>query len=240
MDALDRVVGISAYTKRPEQALQIPKASGFKFGSVDRIKRVNPDLAILISVVQKDLAVKLAEAGIHTLHLQPHRLQDLFHTIILLGNVVGKPHEAEILNRELQQEMEDIRQQATKLPWHPRIYFEEWMDPMTCGTAWVSDIIELAGGQDVFRGINVEGRKAQSRVVHPEQLVKASPDIVLASWCGKPFVKKDFISRNGFAEIPAVSRDAVYEVDSLILQFGPMLIDSIREVHQLIKVYVER
>jgi iron complex transport system substrate-binding protein len=240
LNALDRVVGISAYTKRPEQALQIPKISGFKYGNEKRIKEVNPDLAILTSGVQKELATKLADTGINTLHLQPHRLQDLFKSITLVGNVVGKPREAENLNAELFREMEDIRLQAATLPWNPRVYFEEWMDPLICGTAWVSDIIEMAGGRDVFRSISVEGRNAQQRIIQTRDVIDAAPDMVLASWCGKPFNKKDFISRDGYMEIPAVFRDAVYEVDGSILQVGPMLIESLKEVFKLIKNFVER
>lgn len=240
LHALDRVVGISAYTKGPEQALQIPKVSGFKFGSEQRIKALNPDLAILTSDVQKDLAAKLADEGINTLHLQPHRLQDLFNIITLLGNVVGKPAEADRVKEEILEDMEKIRIQVEALPWRPRVYFEEWMDPLICGTAWVSDVIEWAGGKDVFRSVSIEGRKAQKRIVQLKDVIEAAPDMILASWCGKPFRKEELVWREGFSQIPAVAGDAVYEVDSLVLQFGPMLVESMKEIFNLIKKHVEQ
>lgn len=237
---LDRVVGISAYTKIPEQALRIPKVSGFKTGNMERIKALEPDLVILTSHVQKELAAKLSDAGINTLHLQPHRLEDLFAHITLLGGIVGKANEAAKLNEELRREIDDIRLQAEALPWHPGVYFEEWMDPMICGTAWVSDIVELAGGRDVFRGMSIAGRKADQRIVQTRDVIDASPDLILAAWCGKPFVKNSLTARNGFAKIPAVAMDAIYEVDSLILHFGTMLVDRLKEVFRLIKGHVER
>jgi iron complex transport system substrate-binding protein len=240
LGALDRVVGISAYTQYPEAALRLPKVSGFKSGNLERILGLKPDLAILTSDVQKELAARLSDAGVYTLHLQPHRLEDLFKTIALLGNLVGEPHKAAQLTAELRQEMEEIRLQAERLPWHPRVYFEEWMDPLICGTGWVSDLIELAGGRDVFRTLSVEGRKASDRVIRPEDIRDAAPDLVLASWCGKPFDREQFTGRDGFPGIPAITRDAVYEIDGQILQCGPMLIGCLKHLHRLIKEHAQR
>ncbi|MCL6452189.1 MAG: ABC transporter substrate-binding protein [Alicyclobacillus sp.] len=231
LGVLDKVAGISAYTTRPEEALRIPKVSGFKFGSVERIMRLNPDLVILTSGVQKELAMSLAAAGVTLLHFNPHRLTDLFDEIRLLGNVVGKPEEAERLNDEIQSKLYLIEEQRNALSVHPRVYFEEWMDPFMCGTGWVSDLITIAGGRDVFRERSLTGRSAIDRVVTDDDIIEAQPDIVLASWCGKPFDKASFVSRTGFSEIPAVIHDEVHEVRSEILQFGPMLLDSLKELH---------
>jgi iron complex transport system substrate-binding protein len=240
LGALHRIVGISAYTKRPAEALELPKISGFKFGNIDRIKKCDPEMAILTSGVQKELAQKLVDEGIAVLHLNPHRLGDLFDTITLIGNLVGKPDEAKALNHELQNEMDNIRRSAAELSWKPRVYFEEWMDPMICGTAWVSDLIETAGGIDIFRERSIGGRKIETRVIRPEDVIQAAPDLILASWCGKPFDKESMVNRNGFNRIQAIAQNAVYEIDSMILQCGPMLVDSLKEIHRIIRNHVEQ
>lgn len=231
LGALDKVVGISAYTTRPEQALGIEKVSGFKYGSSNRIMSLNPDLVILTSGVQKELAMKLAAAGATLLHFNPHRLNDLFDAISLLGNIVGKSKEAEILNQEIQSEIAMIQEQGNTLAVRPKVYFEEWMDPLICGTAWVSDLITIAGGEDVFREKSIQGRSSSDRTIAADDVVQMQPDVVLASWCGKPFEMSSFVTRQGYDDIPAVRNSEIYEVDSRILQFGPMLLDSLKELH---------
>lgn len=238
LGALDRVVGISAYTKRPPEALDIPKVSGFKNGNMKRILKGRPDVAILTSVVQEELATELSERGVTTLHFNPHRLDDMFHTILLLGNLIGKSDQATQYVAELKNEVEVIRQQAAELPFRPRVYFEEWMDPIIVGTAWVSDLIEMAGGTDVFREKSVMVRRASERVVEMSDIISSSPDIVLASWCGKPFELTHFLSRPGFSDIPAVKNEMVIEVDSEVLQCGPMLLDSLKVIHSIIRKFV--
>ncbi|KPV40881.1 cobalamin-binding protein [Alicyclobacillus ferrooxydans] len=238
LGALDRVVGISAYTTRPAEALLLPKVSGFKHGSTKRILKDQPDIAILTSGVQKELAAELSKQGVTTVHFNPHRLEDMFHTIQLIGNLIGKSDEALAYVAELRQEVDEVRQSAAELPFRPRVYFEEWMDPIIVGTAWVSDLIEIAGGIDVFREKSLEGRHASERVVEADEIVTASPDIVFASWCGKPFISENFLTRPGYSEIPAVKHEIVFELDSEILQCGPMLLDSLKNIHGIIRTFV--
>ncbi len=235
LGVLDRVVGISAYTTRPQEALQIPPVSGFQYGSVNRILDVAPDLAIVTSLVQTEIATALLQAGVTVLHVNPHRLNDMFSTILLLGNLVGESEKAEKYCSSLQYDIETIRQEAASMKGRPKVYFEEWMDPMIVGTGWVSDLIEIAGGQDVFREISVKNRRASDRVVEKQQVIDADPDLILASWCGKPVVVQDIVSRDGFIEINAVKNGAVFEASGEILQCGPMLVDSLRTLQSIIK-----
>ncbi len=235
LQALDKVVGISAYTTRPTEALSIPKASGFKFGSTDRIMAMQPDLVILTSGVQKVLAAELAAQGATLLHFNPHRFDELYDSISLLGNLVNKPEEAALLNHEIRSEVAQIQARAKSLSKRPKVYFEEWMDPLLCGTGWVSDLIEMAGGQDIFRERSIAGRKAQDRGVTYEEVVHLQPDIILASWCGKPLDKPTLLGRPGFDTIPAVQTSQVYEVESEILQFGLMLVDSLKRLADIIE-----
>ncbi|MCF8566550.1 helical backbone metal receptor [Alicyclobacillus tolerans] len=235
LGALDKVVGISAYTTRPKEALDIQKVSGFKFGSPERIMSLKPDLVVLTSGVQKELAAQLAAKGATLVHFNPHRLEDLYSSIQLLGNLVNKPREADRLSAQIQTEISEIKAMSKTLPERPKVYFEEWMDPIICGTGWVSDLIEIAGGQDVFREKSIRGRSASERTVSIEEIVGAAPDVVLASWCGKPFENSSFLARNGFESIPAVQYSKVYEVSGEILQFGPMLIDRLKDLSKLFR-----
>lgn len=230
LGALDRVVGISAHTTRPKEALQIPKVSGFKHGSVRRVLEDKPDVVILTSGVQKDLAEQLAASGATLLHFNPHQFEDLYDSIRLLGNLVNRPDEAGRLNEEIEMDVHRIQWKAQQMSYHPTVYFEEWMDPLICGTAWVSDLIELAGGHDVFREKSVTGRSAVDRIIAEADVMDANPDVVLASWCGKPFSKERFVTRAGYHEMTAVHRDHIYEIGSEILQFGPMLVDSLKQL----------
>lgn len=240
LGVLDKVVGISAYTTRPMEALGIEKVSGFRHGSAKRILKQDPDIAILTSGVQRELAAELAAYGVTMIHLNPHRLEDMFKTILLIGNLLGVPNRAVEYVDELRGEVEVIRQQARQLPFKPRVYFEEWMDPIIVGTGWVSDLIESAGGTDVFREKSASGRRATDWVVQSEEIVAAQPDIVLASWCGKPFDSAQFAARQGYANIPAVRRDMVIEIGSEVLQCGPMLLDSLKRIHEVIETFVSR
>lgn len=233
--ALERVVGISAYTTSPPEALELPKVSAFQTGNMKKLLGLNPDLAILTSNVQKDLANRLADAGIPVLHLQPHRLQDLFHSIALVGNIVGLPEQARRLNDGVREELDKIGRMAEWLPKRPRVYFEEWMDPLICGTGWVSDLIELAGGQDVFRERSIQGKKAQERVITSADIIQADPELILAAWCGKPFIRSQLLARSQYAGISAVRQDQIYEINSQILQCGPLLVQSARELYEHIK-----
>ena len=240
LGALDRVVGISAYTTRPAEALALPKVSGFQNGSAERIARAAPDLAILTSGVQRDLAAKLGEAGIAVLHLHPHRLSDMFAHIRLLGQIAGAAGRAESLCAELTAEVEAVRRAGAVLPRRPRVYFEEWMEPLICGAGWVSDLIEIAGGEDVFRERAVAGRAARERVVAPAEVAAADPELILASWCGRPFAADALMERPGARDTAAVRARDVHEVSGEILQCGPMLVDALQEVHARVRACAER
>lgn len=239
LSALDRVVGISAYTTYPDEALSIPKVSGFQHGSVDRILSHNPDLVILTSPVQQKLAVALGERGATVLHLNPHRLEDLYRNIALLGTIVGEATRAVTLVDRLQEQVETVRRHSQTLSRRPRVYFEEWMDPLIAGIGWVSDLIEAAGGIDVFRDRALSGRSSRDRVVSLEEWALAKPDIMLASWCGKPFQIDEVRARTGVQSVPAVQSDHVYEVDGTVLQCGVQLIDRLHELAQYIEAVAE-
>jgi iron complex transport system substrate-binding protein len=227
LGALDRVVGISAYTDWPPEALTIPKVSGFRYGHAKRILAVRPDLVILTSTVQEPLAAQLAGHGVPLLHLYPHRLDDLFRSVRLLGNLVQAGERAESLVQSWTTRIREIERAAKTLPRRPRVYFEEWMDPLVAGIGWVSDLITMAGGQDIFAERAQAGYRADARTVHPDEVVQRAPDLMLVSWCGKPMNKAEIFNRPGWDAIPAIRHDAVIECGDAILQCGPRLIDDV-------------
>ncbi len=235
LNALDRVVGISAYTTYPDQALSIPKVSGFEHGSVDRILAQQPDLVIATSTVQSKLAASLAERGATILHVNPHRLDDLYQNIALIGAVVGESQRAHELVQELQRQVDAVRQESRLVSARPRVYFEEWMDPQIAGIGWVSDLIEIAGGEDVFRERAISGRRAQDRVVTEEEWAQAAPDIMLFSWCGKPFQLETVLNRSMAHGVPAVRHGQLYAIDGSILECGPRLVDRVRELARIFR-----
>ncbi len=155
----------------------------------------------------------------------------MFGHIRLLGQLVGAPDGAEALCRRLEQALAEMAHAAARLPRRPRVYFEEWMDPLICGTGWVSDLIERAGGMDVFRDRAVAGRAALDRRVEWAEVVARQPELILASWCGKPFRCSEVLARPGAGAIPAVQTGEVHEVEAPILQCGLGLLDSLRELH---------
>lgn len=233
LGALDRVVGVSVYTRRPAQALSLPKVSGFRHGRAAAILRHRPDLVILTSTVQGPLAAELAGHGVPLLHLFPHRLADLPQTIRLLGNVVNRPEQAEAVVADLESTLEAVAEAAAALPAHPRVYFEEWMEPLVCGTGWVSDLIELAGGRDVFRDRAISGRRADDRRVDPDEVLRHDPDIIIASWCGKPLEPEVVQRRPGWDGLTALRRQRLIEWAPDILQCGPDLAMTARQLQGL-------
>jgi iron complex transport system substrate-binding protein len=234
LDALDRVVGISAYTDWPPEALTIPKVSGFRHGRARRILEADPDLVILTSGVQRPLAEELADHGVPLLHLYPHRLEDMFKTVRLLGSLVDAAARAQALVEEWREVVASYAERGRTRVGRPRVYFEEWMDPLIAGIGWVSDLIELAGGDDVFRARAIEGRNAAGRTLNLEEVAAARPDIILASWCGKPFIREALVGRPGFGAIPAVAREAIVEIPPSILQCGPRLMELLPVLEETI------
>jgi len=137
-----------------------------------------------------------------------------------LGALVGAVDKAELLVRSYQAGLTEVAA-SVRGRTRPRVYFEEWDDPLISGICWVSELIEIAGGDDVFAELRTR-KSAKDRIVAPSDVVAAAPDIILASWCGKKVVPRKIRERPGWDAIPAVRNGRVIEIKSpLILQPGP-------------------
>ncbi len=141
------------------------------------------------------------------------------------------------MQSSLESHIEAVRAAGEALPNRPRVYFEEWDDPMISGIGWVSEIIDIAGGIDVFADLATQSL-AQGRIVadHTE-VIRREPDIMLASWCGKKFQPAVVEARDGWPGMAALRTGQVHELDaSIILQPGPAaLTDGLDAVHRIVE-----
>lgn len=230
----DRVVGISAYTVRPAAAREKPVVSAFTGGSVEKIQALDPDLVIGFSDIQAELASQLISAGLDVLIFNQRSLQEILDVIVTVGGLVGRDDAARQLCDGILRDLDAVAARAAGRE-RPRVYFEEWDDPTICGIRWVSELIELAGGVDVFAE-RAHGAMARDRFVSAEDIVAAAPEVVVASWCGKPFDRDAFLARPGFADLPAARDGRIHEMDpAIILQPGPAcLTDGLHELERLL------
>jgi iron complex transport system substrate-binding protein len=218
-----RIVGISGFTVRPPQARkEKPRVSAFTSAKIGRILGLKPDLVIGFSDIQADIARDLIKAGVEV-WISNHRTVDgILAYVLRLGAMVGAPTKAKRLVRELERHVAAVRRAAARLPRRPRVYFEEWDEPQICGIQWVSELIGIAGGEDIFRERATEALGKNRILADGNEVIRRMPDIILGSWCGKRFVPQKVAARPGWQAIPAVRDGELHEIKSpLILQPGP-------------------
>jgi iron complex transport system substrate-binding protein len=217
-----RIVGISGYAVRPPQARrEKPRVSAFTSANIAKILDLAPDLVLTFSDLQADIAASLIRHGVNVHAFNQRSVAEILDMIRTLGALVGAEQRAGLLAQELSTVIADARACASQLPRRPRVYFEEWDDPMISGIGWVSELIEIAGGIDVFAD-RARCKSAKDRIVTADEIIARQPDIIVGSWCGKKFRPEKVVARTGFDRVPAVRRGAVCEIKSpLILQPGP-------------------
>jgi iron complex transport system substrate-binding protein len=218
----DRIVGISGYCVRPPEARRDkPLVSAFTSADIPKILALRPDLVLSFSDLQADIVAALIRHGVAVHAFNQRRVAEILDMIRLLGALVGAADRADRLAETLAAGLADARRSALLLPRRPKIYFEEWDDPMICGIAWVSELIETAGGIDIFAD-RAAGKAAKERFVSAEEIIARQPDLIIGSWCGKKFRAEKVMARPGFDQIPAVCNGDVHEIkSSVILQPGP-------------------
>jgi len=220
--AEDRIVGISGFTVRPERARrEKPKVSAFTSARIDRILALKPDLVLGFSDMQADIAAELVRAGV-AVHIFNHRtVAGILSMIRTLGGMLGLSHLTEPYADTLEQRVEEVRARHGTGS-RPRVYFEEWGDPMISGIGWVSELIGIAGGQDIFPERAAEPGAKERIIENPQEVVEHQPDIIIGSWCGRRFRPEQVAQRPGWSAIPAVANNRLHEIKSpLILQPGP-------------------
>jgi len=233
-----RIVGISGFTVRPARARQEkPRVSAFTSAKVDRILELKPDLAIGFSDMQADIAQALIKAGVEV-WISNHRSVDgILGYVQRLGAMVGGAEQAQRYASRLEAHLDEVRDAAAALPRRPRVYFEEWDRPAISAIRWVSELIGIAGGDDIFPERAAAGLGRDRIIVDLGEVIAQAPDIVIGSWCGKKFRAHTVAARAGWANVPAVRDGQLHEIKSpLILQPGPAaLTDGLDALHTLVR-----
>lgn len=231
LGADDLIVGISGFTVRPAIARKTkPKVSTYLDANTDAILALEPDVVFAWSDLQAPLCAQLMKQGIEVVGFNHRSVEGILSMILRVGALVGKYDEAERYVEELKCGLETAAKVAAGREVRPRVYFEEWYDPLITGICWVSELIELCGGDDVFAH-HREYHDAKRRILpSTDVVINEMPDILIASWCGKGFKKNHVLSRKGWDVIPAVKNNQLYEIkSSIILQPGPAaLTDGVR------------
>ena len=235
MGAGARVVGVPGTARRPEEVRDKPRVGGFTTFKLERILGLEPDLVLAFSDLQAGVVSDLVRAGVTVLCTNQRSIDDIFSAVLLIGAALGREGAARDLIRDMRDEIRQIREFSSVWPDRPRVYFEEWMDPLIAGIRWVSEAIEIAGGRDVFSELRSEP-SAKARVVDPAEVVSRDPEIILASWCGKPVDIDAIAARLGWDRVSAVRRGQIHELDGAdVLAPGPSLLIGLRRIHEIIQ-----
>jgi iron complex transport system substrate-binding protein len=232
----DRIVGVSGYVVRPPEARRDkPRVSAFTSADSEKILALKPDLVFTFSDLQADIVADLIRRGLQV-HAFNHRtIGGILDMIRTVGAMVGAAGKADALARGYEERLAAARERAAQLAVRPKVFFEEWDEPLISGIGWVSELVETAGGIDIFpeRAKQAAGK---DRIVAPEDVVARAPDIIIGSWCGKKFRPEKVAARPGFADVPAVANSRLYEIkSSIILQPGPAaLTDGLDQMEKII------
>jgi iron complex transport system substrate-binding protein len=237
-----RIAGVSGYAVRPPQVRkEKPRVAAFISADVPKILALAPDLVLTFSDLQADIAAELIRANVAVHAFNQRDVAGILAMVRTVGALVGCAGKADALAAQLAARVGEARANAAKLPRRPRVYFEEWDEPMISGIGWVSELVEAAGGIDVFPGLS-RNKSAKDRIVTPEAVIAAKPDIIVGSWCGKKFVPAKVAARPGFGAVPAVAAGWLREIKStIVLQPGPAaLTDGLDAMRAIVAEWLEK
>lgn len=236
----DRIVGISGFAVRPPRVRkEKPIVSTFTDADIEKITGLEPDLVIGFSDIQSGIAKELIAKGI-TVWINNYRtVEGIFNMIGQLGSLVGQAAKAIDLIEGMKKDIKRISDAADKKKHKPRVYFEEWYDPLISGICWVSELIELAGGIDIYKEKQNASLAKDRIIADKNEVVERNPDIIIASWCGKKFKKEKLLARENWNEINAVKDNFIFEIKSpVILQPGPAAVtDGIKAIAEIIDTW---
>jgi len=236
----ERIVGVSGFAVRPPQVRkEKPVVSTFTDADIDKIMALKPDLVIGFSDIQSGIAKELIAKGI-TVWINNYRtVEGIFNMIGQLGSLVGKADKAKSLVDQFQKDIDDIYKTGQEKKHKPKVYFEEWYDPLIAGICWVSELIELAGGIDIYKEKQNTSLARDRIIANNDDVVARNPDIIIASWCGKKFKKEKLVARENWNKISAVKDDFIFEIKSpIILQPGPAAVtEGIQAIADIVNAW---
>jgi iron complex transport system substrate-binding protein len=231
----DRIVGVSGYTVRPPEARLKPKISAFTTAKPEKILSVEPDLVLAFSDLQADIVAELVRRGANVMVFNQRSVEEILDMIGTLARLTGVPERGEALVAELRAGLEAIARRAAEFRKRPRVFFEEWKDPLISGIRWVEELVEIAGGDPIFPELRRE-QGAKGRIVDPSEVAARAPEVIFASWCGRKVDQAAIRGRAGWDAVPAVRDEHIYEIKSaVILQPGPAsLTEGVRQMHEVL------
>lgn len=231
----NRIVGISGFTTRPREARLKPKVSVFNNANYDSILKLKPDLVLTFSDVQAEITRELVLRGLTVFNFNQRSIAEILDTILMLSTIVGKAEHGVKLVETFREGLHAIETSAQRFTYRPRVFFEEWKDPLISGIEWVEELVQIAGGEPIFPELR-KCHKSRDRSIAPAAVLARNPEVILASWCGMKVNKQEIRSRPGWSSIDAVQNDLIYEIQSsLILQPGPAaLTEGVRQIHALL------
>jgi iron complex transport system substrate-binding protein len=231
----ERVAGVSAYTVRPPEARSKPRVSAFVTARFDKVLELEPDLVLAFSDLQAELSAELIRRGASVFTFNQRSVAEILRMVLTVARIAGVEARGLELAGRLEGELRAIAGSAARFSRRPRVFFEEWNDPLISGIRWVDELIEVAGGEPVFRELR-GGKAAKERIVEPAAVAARDPEVVIASWCGRKVDKTAIRSRQGWQAVSAVRAGDIYEVASaVILQPGPAaLTEGVRQLHAII------
>ena len=229
------IIGVSEYVERPPQATKLPKVTQFVRSNIEEIVNLSPNLVIGFSDIQKDIASQLIGRGLNVFVTNQRTLSEILSYIEMLGRLVGEEAQAKAITDGFREKMNVMRKKASALPRRPRVYFEEWDQPRLSGITWVSELIEICGGENIFS--DRAGSLAREREVSDELILSKNPDIIFGCWCGKPVKIEKITSRAGYETISAVKKNFIRELSpAVFLQPGPALfLDGLDQMFSFIE-----
>jgi iron complex transport system substrate-binding protein len=230
----ERIVGVSGYTVRPPEARSKPRVSAFLNARFSKIDELKPDLILGFSDLQADIASELIRRGYPVVVFNQRSVAEILQMIRMLGGMVGCEERASALTARLELDLNAVRAAAATLPC-PRVFFEEWDNPLISGIKWVEELIEIAGGEPIFPELR-DAKLGKDRIVASDEVARRHPDVIIASWCGKAVRTERIASRAGWQDVPAVRNGHIYEIKSAyILQPGPAaLTDGLRQLTDIL------
>ena len=232
----DRIVGISGYTVRPPEARQKPRVSAFINARFEKIEALRPDLILAFSDLQADIAAELIRRGYAVVTFNQRSIAEILQMVRMVGALVGRGDRAAELADRLEHGLDGIRARAAGFRRRPRVFFEEWDEPLISGICWVDELVEIAGGDPLFPALRHESL-ARNRIVSADAVAARDPEMVIASWCGKAMKKRTIVERPGWDRVSAVRADHIYEIKSTyILQPGPAaLTDGLAALEAIVR-----
>lgn len=238
-----RIVGISGYTVRPRRAREEkPKVSAFLSAKIDKILALQPDCVFGFSDLQADIAAALIRAGVQVTVFNQRSVAEICSMLYQVGAMVGQAEQARERITQMQTQLEAIRQAAAGFKRRPRVFFEEWDEPHISGIRWVSELMGMAGGDDIFPELAVQPMGKDRIIAEGQTIVDRAPDIVIGSWCGKKFRPEKVAARAGWQDVPAVRDGQLFEIKSAdILQPGPAaLTDGVAQLHRIFAQWAQQ